>query len=406
MEGLETLFGGPYVTFKPAAGNPATEFVMATRPAPAGDAASGLVVELIAPTTMGLQPGSPVYFRKFEVGAINTLQMTDEGVKFTIFIEAAYRDKLKPTSRFWNASGVEVRASADGIAVNTEGLAALIAGGIAFGLEAESQEARAINQGEQFKLYANRESAEMAGETITLIDQRASGLKVGASIRYKGLRIGEVTHQMLNADDEVQMQAQIASQYSSLLKTNSIFWIAKPRLGLIKQENLAQLISGPEIRVLRGDGEKQTQFTLADDQPLVESLKSGLNIILETPRLGSLKVGTNIYFRQIAIGEVLGFRLAETADKVHVFVNIRSQYADLIRTDTRFWNASGISMTAGLFSGVDIKTESVEALFAGGIAVATPDEFGAKAESGRIFKLREDADEDWLEWRPAIPLPK
>ena len=63
-----------------------------------------------------------------------------------------------------------------------------------------------------------------------------------------------------------------------------------------------------------------------------------------------------------------------------------------------------MQISAGILSGVDIKTESVETILAGGIAVATPDDVGDLASQNQRFRLRDEFDDDWLEWSPEIPL--
>jgi paraquat-inducible protein B len=55
---------------------------------------------------------------------------------------------------------------------------------------------------------------------------------------------------------------------------------------------------------------------------------------------------------------------------------------------------------------VQIATESVEALVAGGISMATPeaDEMGKKAQPNQHFNLHDEAKECWSKWQPSIIL--
>jgi paraquat-inducible protein B len=78
----------------------------------------------------------------------------------------------------------------------------------------------------------------------------------------------------------------------------------------------------------------------------------------------------------------------------------------LIRENTRFWNVSGISVDAGIFSGVQIDTETLEAIIAGGIAFATPggEELADRVEQEHHFRLFDEAEDDWIEWEPDIEL--
>ncbi|MCD6389124.1 MAG: hypothetical protein J7L69_06915, partial [Desulfobulbaceae bacterium] len=113
-----------------------------------------------------------------------------------------------------------------------------------------------------------------------------------------------------------------------------------------------------------------------------------------------------VYYRQVRVGLVMGSVLSPTAQEVHVFVNIEEPYTALIHENTVFWNASGISVDAGIFRGLQIYTESMESILGGGIAFATPEgkEMGVPAGTGHHFILQDKMDEDWLDWKPEIKL--
>ncbi|MBA6363894.1 MCE family protein, partial [Colwellia sp. BRX8-8] len=97
-----------------------------------------------------------------------------------------------------------------------------------------------------------------------------------------------------------------------------------------------------------------------------------------------------------------------TADTVNIYINIYPRYAPLVSQSSQFWNTSGIRIDAGLFSGINIDSESIETLLAGGIAFATPEvdvkETFQPAEQGQLFKLARDVDDDWHKWQPKIEL--
>jgi len=106
----------------------------------------------------------------------------------------------------------------------------------------------------------------------------------------------------------------------------------------------------------------------------------------------------------LAIGQVLGVELSQQADKVAIYINIAEPDTPLAKRNSVFWNISGLKVSAGLLSGVDVQAESVETLLAGGIAMATPDDYQGPAQNDDRFTLRQELDEDWLEWAPKIPL--
>lgn len=89
--------------------------------------------------------------------------------------------------------------------------------------------------------------------------------------------------------------------------------------------------------------------------------------------------------KKIPIGEVYNFKLDQETDNVRIKALIEEQYAHLITSKSRFWNASGIGANIG-FNGVDVQFESLSALIGGAIAVDSPDD-GKAIENGKEFRL-------------------
>ena len=101
------------------------------------------------------------------------------------------------------------------------------------------------------------------------------------------------------------------------------------------------------------------------------------------------------------------FACTSSQDKTFGFVVLESlviqpRYAKLVRTNSRFWNSSGLDVDFGLFSGADIRASSVENLLRGGVSFATPDEAGSLAGAGRRFELNKEPEDEWLEWAPVL----
>ena len=81
-----------------------------------------------------LDIGSAVYYRQIKVGQIVAYQLAPDGrmITFKIFVHAPYHNYVRKNTHFWNASGLDVSLDAKGIRIDTESLATLIVGGIAF----------------------------------------------------------------------------------------------------------------------------------------------------------------------------------------------------------------------------------------------------------------------------------
>ncbi|MEA3138566.1 MAG: paraquat-inducible protein [Gammaproteobacteria bacterium] len=199
VSGLDTLLSGVYIGMKTGAATlRERQFVGLENPPALSHGPRGRELQLHAARAGSLGIGAPVYFRQFHVGrVIDENLLPDGSTRVTVFVEAPYDGFVKPVTRFWNASGIDVRFGADGLKVQTESLAAVLAGGLAFddGLT-EVVPADAGMLGE-FTLYKN-ETEAMAppdGDPRYIrmrFAQALRGLEVGAPVEFVGVNIGSV----------------------------------------------------------------------------------------------------------------------------------------------------------------------------------------------------------------------
>lgn len=245
------------------------------------------------------------------------------------------------------------------------------------------------------------------GPEITIRFRDGSGIKVAQTpIRYRGVQVGEVTAVGLSEDHRhVEVKARLQRSAASVAGEGAVFWIVRPEVGVGNITGLATVITGPEIQVLPGSGEKRTQFDGLESAPAALELK-GLKIVVRAGQLGSLQRGSPVYYRGVEVGVVQEATLAPDAATVHVHVLIRRRYAQLVRANSVFWNVSGVSMSGGLFKGVELKLESLRSLAAGGISFATPNASARPARDGDTFSLQPAEKKEWLAWAPRIRLPR
>ena len=233
-------------------------------------------------------------------------------------------------------------------------------------------------------------------------------MKVGTKIIYQEQYAGAVTRLVFN-DDELGVTALVLLNDvgTKFAKQDASFWLVEPEIGLVGSKNLASLFEGAFITLLPSDriSKQQTVFEALELPPTIKQLPYGLNIKLIAKRLSSVRVGNPVLYRQVKVGKVIGIDLSNTADTVDIFINIAKRYAPLVNNGSKFWNTSGIHIEAGIFSGVNIASESIETLIAGGIAFASP-EFDTDIEQAQVssFLLHHEHDEDWLEWQPKITI--
>jgi paraquat-inducible protein B len=134
-----------------------------------------------------------------------------------------------------------------------------------------------------------------------------------------------------------------------------------------------------------------SHYTGRDEPVPVQSDAEGKPYVLTADSLGSLDIGSGVYYRQIQVGEVTGYHLDANGRSVVINIFINAPYDALIRKNSRFWNASGfdLQLTA---DGVSARLQSLASLLTGGIAVDTPLnlEAGAPTEGGERFALMPD----------------
>jgi len=322
-----------------------------------------------------------------------------------VHIEQPYANLVNSSSRFWNASGISLSGGLSGIEVRSESLQSLLAGGIAF--ETPDPQAAGTRKVPRFVLHKDRDSAIQRGTPIEIRLARGDGLSAGTPIRYKGLAVGQVDTVTLSDDlQSVVLRARITAAESRITRAGTQFWVVRPELGIMRTANLDTLVSGPYLEVAPGkaDAGVQTRFTGQEREP--QKAGEGLSLVLSAARLGSIKPGNTVTYREVKVGEVTGYELGQNADRVLIRVVIEPRYAPLVHTGTRFWETSGFGVNFSLFKGASLRTDSLESLLEGGVAFATPDgeRMGQRARPGQTFALFKEPQDEWFDWAPKIEL--
>jgi paraquat-inducible protein B len=247
---------------------------------------------------------------------------------------------------------------------------------------------------------------QQLGPKITIKFRDGSGLKTSQTpIKYRGVQIGEVETVELTPDHQlVVVTARLQRSAASLAKEGSLFWIVRPEVGIGSVTGLSTVITGPEIDVLPGSGNPQSDFVGLENAP-VAAEENGLKLTIISNRLGSLRPGSPVYYRDVEVGAIQGCDLSSDAVAVAIHVLIKQRYAKLVRNGSKFWNVSGLDVSVGLFRGLEVNMESLRSLAVGGIAFATPDvPKDLPARDGTAFLLYNKPEKEWLEWTPKIPL--
>src|SRR5262245_33592236 len=186
------------------------------------------------------------------------------------------------------------------------------------------------------------------GPTITIVLKEANGIEAGKTfIRYKDVRIGLVTAVELSEDyTKVLIKAKIAKHAAGLMVQDAQFWVVEPRISLSGVSGLSTLLSGNYIGFQAGKSTESQSLFFALEEPPIITDQPGRKFVLKADTLGSLSVGTPIYYRRLNVGQVAGYTLAPDGRSVNITIFVNAPYDKYVLTETRFWNVSGVNITA------------------------------------------------------------
>ena len=212
------------------------------------------------------------------------------------------------------------------------------------------------------------------GPVITLVFKSAEGLEPGkTAIKYRDVEVGKVADVALSEDrTSVVVTAEMRDGTEDWLVKDTRFWVVRPRVVAGNISGLGTLLSGSYIGMDVGSSsERKHKFRGLDVPPILTSDLQGRRFALKGEDLGSLDVGSPIYFRHIAVGKVLGFEMDPAGTGVTLQVFVEAPYDRFVTADTRFWHASGLDLTLDA-NGVKLDTESLMSIMLGGIAFSMP----------------------------------
>jgi len=209
ISGLSTLLSGAYIELSPGSEEDlADNFVGLDTPPVTPLGTPGLHVTLDSSGNQALREGEPILFHGMEVGTIEFVYFNNEKRRtyYNAFIAAPFDQLITENTRFWFSSGLSVDLSANGIRFDIASLPSVLAGGVAFDVPEGLPLGEQITERAYFTIYpresASREfSYENALPFVILFDDSIRGLRVGAPVEYRGVKVGEVVRTDIDYGD-------------------------------------------------------------------------------------------------------------------------------------------------------------------------------------------------------------
>jgi paraquat-inducible protein B len=209
VSGLGTLLSGAYIDIDPGKpGKQELNFQGLEEPPIVSTVDPGRIYTLKADRKGSIEIGAPVYYRQITVGKVIAFHLSPEGKRifFKVFVNAPFHQYIHENTRFWNASGFDMKLDTQGIRIQTESFISMMVGGIAFDIVSDyEQPGKPAQEDTDFTLYASRDAAEKkdyAEKKLFLLqfDTSVRGLSPGAPVEFRGIQIGEVVDLKLEYD--------------------------------------------------------------------------------------------------------------------------------------------------------------------------------------------------------------
>ncbi|TOY93659.1 MlaD family protein [Vibrio fluvialis] len=385
LESLSALIGGSIAVDSPDGGEPVEQNTQFRLYRDLKTAGRGIPVKIDLPDNNNINPsGAPIIYRGIEIGQITNLQLNNDKIVASAAVQPAFSDLLNSGSHFVLE---EAKVSLTGV----ENLANLVKGNFLTLVPGEGDRARhftAVRKAE----FSQEQSRSVA---LKLIAESSFGLKKDAQILYRGAAVGSVTAVKLAAD-KVEFDVLIDKQYTSLVRSQSRFYVTGSASAALTESGLSvsippakQLLTGSISFVSEGSEKTQQSYRLYQNQSLAEIAKynqSGSQTLqLFAPELPPVNAGSPLLYRNLKVGTVSSFKLTQSG--VVIEAKIENQYKHLITSQTVFWSRSGVEVNASL-SGVSIKAAPLQTLIQGGIEFDNIN--GVENKQGELWKLYPD----------------
>ncbi len=343
-----------------------------------------------------LTPNTAIVYKNQEIGFVKQVKFNDSRSSVTLVIYNKFKKYINKRSRFYKKGAVKFQATLGGILFEADNFTSLVEG--ALHLDTKSPISYKTP-----KIFASFDDMQKSSNSVTITFDDVEGLQTEFSfLTYKGVKIGKVTDIGLNSKNKVVVKAIIFDHYAKFARQGTAFYLKKPEISLEKVENLNANMLPVNIGVLKGSGKFKNKFVGYDSFDLITRSQRGIIFNVEDRLASNIGANSPIYYKNIQIGKVLKADLKRDGSSTMLSCLIFDKYRHLVRTNSKFYDISGLNVNVSVFGGIDVQANTMASLLKGGIMVVTPYKYKGRASTKTKFILHKDLDKNWKEISPSI----
>ncbi|SLN60913.1 Paraquat-inducible protein B [Roseivivax jejudonensis] len=232
------------------------------------------------------------------------------------------------------------------------------------------------------------------GPLIEVAFENAAGITADETeLRYRDIGVGLVEE--VGFDDnleQVVVSIRVEQEMAEYIDEDARFWVVRPEVSARGVSGLDTVLSGVYVQGAWDNtpGAFRSDFDGLASAPLIGSGDEGTEFVITSPE--SLPTSkTPIIYKGVEVGMVDAAEIDANGAAVRADAVIYADYADLVTTQTRFWDISGFSFSLGA-SGARLNFTSFASLISGGVTFETLGSGGQPIESGAEYELFPDED--------------
>lgn len=227
------------------------------------------------------------------------------------------------------------------------------------------------------------------GPLIEILFEDAAGVSRGVTeLRFRNVTVGMVEEVRFTDDlDRVVVAVRVSPQVAPFIDASAQFWVVRPEVNASGITGLETVLSGV---FLEGHWDTNAGDTVYLHQglptaPLLRADEPGLRLRLWTTA-GVLTTQVPLIYKGVPVGRIGPADVAPDGSAVIAEAVIDAPYDNIVTEATRFWDASGFSISIGS-GGAAVNFDSIASLIVGGITFDTFVSGAALAQNGAEFEV-------------------